>query len=196
MTFLNAMVKLHKLKCIDSWSAGCASVSQPNAATDLPDRITWPGTIHQSGTSERQSSGVRGRRVWHGLLVAMSCTACLSRFTLIKDKSSLMGCRCATLMSITPLKHTHTRTHKLIHICYSMLCSISSSLPLPPLCLSHHYIRGSSIFPVLIQQPLADWIPPMCPKKNHPNRSQHHHYHHGHSRQDKTKALRKKNKIK
>lgn len=98
---------------------------------------------------------MRARRVWHGLLVAASCTPCLSRFALIKDKSSLMGCRCTTLMSMTPppTRKTHTRTHKLIHICHSMLCSISSSLPFLPLCLSHHYIWGSSIFPVLIQLP-------------------------------------------
>ena len=55
--------------------------------------------------------------VQHSLLVVTSRAACLSRFALIKDKGSLIGCRCAALMSVTTpppppfssLEKTHCR---------------------------------------------------------------------------------------
>lgn len=76
--------------------------------------------------------------VQHSLLVFRSCTVCLSRFALIKDKGSLIGCRCTALMSITTtnplLLPCKNAPH--LHICHSMLCSISLTSPPPPPCLS------------------------------------------------------------
>lgn len=105
-----------------------------NASWSIPDGITGPGTIHWSGEIKRAWVRVSVQR---GLLVFTSRAACLSRFALIKDKGSLIGCRCAALMSITtlnpPFPPYENAPH--LHICHSMLCSISltpsssSSLP-------------------------------------------------------------------
>lgn len=107
-----------------------------NASSGIPGGITGPGTIRWLRERERE----RNECVQHSLLVFTSRAACLSRFALIKDKSSLIGCRCAALMSITPL---HTDTHTLsslqnapqMRICtYVIRCTIT---PPPPIfCLS------------------------------------------------------------
>lgn len=82
-------------------------------------------------------------------LVAASCTACLSGFALIKDKSSLMGCRCTMLMRITPQNtHAYTSWYTSSDALQHLLLSASpSSLPLPSL---HLRIENCS---VLLQLP-------------------------------------------
>lgn len=134
-------IKLYWLVCALASRPKASKCIHGHSSKDYWARYHLPIRQERMTLSSRQR-GARGRSVWHGLLVSMSWTACLSRFALIKDKSSLMGCRCATLMSINPPTHTHT----LIHICHSMLCSIST------LALSSLHSRFK-YFPVLIQLP-------------------------------------------
>lgn len=102
------------------------------------------GLLGQVPSTGWESERERETSVQHSLLVFTSRAACLSRFALIKDKSSLIGCRCAALMSITPL---HTDTHTLsslrnapqMHICtYVIWCTVTS--PPPVFCLSLIYV--------------------------------------------------------
>lgn len=102
------------LLCTDVSAGRPASISQPNVSKRILGH-SWQdywARYHPLVRRERDREWVRVS-VQHSLLVFMSRAACLSRFALIKDKGSLIGCRCSALMSITPPltpppPHTHT----------------------------------------------------------------------------------------
>lgn len=118
------------------------------ASLNIPVRITGPGTIGWSGERE-----IKREWAWaspqHSLLVFTSCAACLSRFALIKtDKGSLIGCRCAALMSVTatPLSRRRRLTEDAhLHVSFDALQHLPNS-PVPCLlpvhtCSTCHTLR-------------------------------------------------------
>ena len=118
----------------------------------------------------KRDKGRMSRSEGAACLLCTSHAACLSRFGLIEDKGSLIGCRCAALMSIalpapSAFLFPQNRTADAhLHICHSTLCSISNLLTSPPclslspglslsytlththsLCESHHSTRRTNV---------------------------------------------------
>lgn len=110
----------------------------------IPDRISDPGTVRWCWSGEKGGDKGRASQEWacnaaHASF-AMSWPACLSRFGLIEDKGSLIGCRCAALMSSNPpsslafpafLFPLSRAAEAHLHICHSVLCGISHLLTFP-----------------------------------------------------------------
>lgn len=112
--------------------------------------------VQVQSTGQRREREEREREIkreWvrvseqHSLLVFTSRAACLSRFALIKDKGSLIGCRCAALMSVTtatpppPPAKTHHRCTS-AHLSFDALQHLPN-LSSPLLLLACHSSPGS-----------------------------------------------------